>query len=235
MKETSGAAAADRPKDLGEACVREALAIIDREGIEALSLRAVARRLGVSHQAPYRHYRSRDHLLAEVVRRAFESFAAHLDARERHAEPAADLAAMGFAYLDYAAHHPLQYRLMFGTPLPEACDHPGMMDKGRYAFGLLEAAIRALDSARPKAARIADPRLDALHVWAQLHGLATIAQSSALQSLGHPEIKDVRQGKLFEVELDNLSPAEAREKLEGLSKEVLANPVIEQFQVFVDD
>jgi AcrR family transcriptional regulator len=144
-------AAATKPHDLREACVQEALAIIDQSGLEALSLREVARRLGVSHQAPYRHYPSRDHLLAELVRRAFAAFAAHLDARPRHTDPAADLAAMGHAYLDYAARHPLQYRLIFGTPLPPAQDHPGMMDKGRYAFGLLEAAVVALDAARPEA------------------------------------------------------------------------------------
>ncbi|MCG8692745.1 MAG: TetR/AcrR family transcriptional regulator, partial [Minwuiales bacterium] len=67
------------PKDLREACVREALAIIDTSGVEELSLREVARRLGVSHQAPYRHFPSRDHILAEIVTRAFESFARYLD------------------------------------------------------------------------------------------------------------------------------------------------------------
>jgi AcrR family transcriptional regulator len=174
----------ERASELGEACIREALAIIEQAGIEALSLREVARRLGVSHQAPYRHYPSRDHLLAEVVRRGFEAFAAHLDARARDPDAATDLMLMGRAYLDYAARHPLQYRLIFGTPLPEARDHPGMMDKGRYAFGLLVEAIRALDPARSEEARSADPRLDALHVWAQLHGLATIAESSALRTLG---------------------------------------------------
>ncbi len=103
--------------DVREACIDEALVIIEAEGIEALSLREVARRLGVSHQAPYKHYPSRDHLLAEVVRRAFAAFADHLDARPRKADPFADLHAMGQAYLDYALRHPLQYRLIFGTPL----------------------------------------------------------------------------------------------------------------------
>ena len=57
--------------DLREACVKEALAIIAEGGIDSLSLRDVARRLGVSHQAPYKHFPSRDHILAEVVGRRF--------------------------------------------------------------------------------------------------------------------------------------------------------------------
>jgi AcrR family transcriptional regulator len=64
--------------ELPEACVTEALAIIRDVGIENLSLREVARRLGVSHQAPYRHFPSRDHLLAEVVDRCFRDFDAAL-------------------------------------------------------------------------------------------------------------------------------------------------------------
>jgi AcrR family transcriptional regulator len=175
------------PKELREACIEEALTIIERGGVEALSLREVARRLGVSHQAPYKHYPSRDHLLAEVVRRAFVAFADHLDARPRAGDPFEDLNAMGRAYLDYAMRHPLQYRLMFGTPLPDPAAHPDMMTRGRYAFALLEQAIAALDEARPPAARTADPRLDALHVWSLLHGLASIAQTSALRTLALPK------------------------------------------------
>ncbi|MFX4450801.1 TetR/AcrR family transcriptional regulator, partial [Acinetobacter baumannii] len=52
-----------------------------------LSLRDVARRLGVSHQAPYKHFPSRDHILAEVVGRAYASFAAHLEKRPRSDDP----------------------------------------------------------------------------------------------------------------------------------------------------
>lgn len=175
------------PKDLRDACVEEALVIIAREGVEALSLRDVARRLGVSHQAPYKHYPSRDHLLAEAVRRAFVAFADHLDARPREEDPFADLHAIGRAYLDYALRHPLQYRLIFGTPLPDPKAHPEMMTRGRYAFALLEQAVAALDRVRPDAARPGDPRLDALQVWAVLHGLASIAQTSALRSLRLPK------------------------------------------------
>lgn len=171
-------------RDLKEACLEEALSIIAQSGLEGLSLREVARRLGVSHQAPYRHFPSRDHLLAEVVSRAYVAFAAHLDARPRGADPFADLSAMGEAYLAYASAHPLEYRLMFGTPLPDPAEHPDMMENGRHAFSILQAGIARLE--RPPQAQ-APAELDALYVWATVHGLASIRQCMAANSLGLPE------------------------------------------------
>ena len=55
--------------DLKEACIQAAREVIAEQGTEGLSLRDVARKLGVSHQAPYRHYPSRDHLLAAIMQR----------------------------------------------------------------------------------------------------------------------------------------------------------------------
>ncbi|WP_075214858.1 TetR/AcrR family transcriptional regulator [Mongoliimonas terrestris] len=168
-----------RPPDLKEACVREALVIIADEGVEKLSLREVSRRLGVSHQAPYKHFESRDHILAEVIARAYEDFARHLEARPAVADPFDDLEAMGRAYMDYALGHPLQYRLMFGTPLPDPGRHPAMMEKAQYAFDLLRDRIATM-ALRPVNAGPADPTGDALFVWSCLHGLAGILQVKKL-------------------------------------------------------
>ncbi len=169
-----------RPDDLREACVVEALAIVGDSGLEALSLREVARRLHVSHQAPYKHYPSRDHLLAEVVARAYAAFARHLDDRPRRDDPFDDLGEMGLAYVGYALVHPLHYRLMFGTPLPDPDQHPEMLKEARHAFALLLDAVAKLG---PDPASRPPPELDALYVWATVHGLATILQSSALTTL----------------------------------------------------
>ncbi|MFM2045838.1 MAG: hypothetical protein RLY86_4414 [Pseudomonadota bacterium] len=137
----------ERAGDLREACVAEAQAIIATEGVEGLSLREVARRLGVSHQAPYRHFPSRDHILAEVVARAFDHFARALDARNRSEDPHQDLGGMGVAYLAYAVDHPLEYRLMFATPLPDPAHHPGMMGSARHAFALLVQGLARMRAA----------------------------------------------------------------------------------------
>lgn len=176
----------ERPANLREACLQEALAIIDTEGVERLSLREVARRLGVSHQAPYKHFPSRDHILAEIVTRAFDSFARHLDQRPRLDDPHEDLAAMGRAYLEYAQAHPLQYRLMFGDLLPDLKTHPDMMRQAKHAFSLLSDGVRRVTALAAEPGSDTDTALDALFVWSTVHGLARILQSRALQTLALP-------------------------------------------------
>ena len=174
--------AVTRTGSLREACVQQALAIIETSGMESLSLRDVARRLGVSHQAPYKHFSNRDELLAEVVARAFAEFATHLNARPRHSDPADDLAEIGKAYIGYAVSHPLNYRLMFGTPLPNPDDHPGMLAQAQYAFSILRRAIDQLPPPGGHASRPAAD-LDALYVWSTIHGLVSVLQSSAMTTV----------------------------------------------------
>jgi AcrR family transcriptional regulator len=171
---------ASPPADLKQACVEAARAIIAERGVEQLSLREVSRRLGVSHQAPYKHYASRDHLLAEVMRRCFESFAQALDARPRHDDPAADLDALGRRYLEYAAAHPLEYRLMFATPWPEPAAHPALVRDAGHAFDVLRGVLRRLHGGRAPRERI---DTQAMYIFALVHGLASIAQSNLMDGL----------------------------------------------------
>ena len=166
--------------DLREACVVAAHAVIAQHGVEKLSLRDVARRLGVSHQAPYKHYPSRDHLLAEVMRRCFESFALFLDATQGSVDPQCDMQSMGQAYLQYAMEKPLEYRLMFGTPWPSTAEHPALLRDAQHSFNVLRRAIARM---RGRSAITTQDDLDALFVWSSMHGLATILQSNAMERL----------------------------------------------------
>lgn len=177
------AAGRGRPEDLREACVREALAIVAEQGVEGLSLREVARRLGVSHQAPYKHFPSRDHILAEMAARAFAAFAAHLESRAPGNPPHEDLAAMGRAYMDYALSRPLDYRLMFGTPLPNPADHPDMLRLACHAFDMLRQGIARAHAAEGRTVEGQDLDADALYVWSTLHGLAGILRGQATGGL----------------------------------------------------
>ncbi|MFT6670556.1 MAG: AcrR family transcriptional regulator [Afipia broomeae] len=173
-----------RTGNLREDCVAEALSIIATDGIDKLSLREVARRLGVSHQAPYKHYESRDHLLAEVLKGAYSQFANYLDsqlkkgsANENH------LREMGEAYIRYAMSHPLEYQLMFNTDLPDPSGHPDMLKQAHHAFDMLRDALRsrAKTSQRPMAAKEIDHQ--ALFVWSTLHGFVSIMRSEVAAEL----------------------------------------------------
>lgn len=150
-------------------------------------MREVARRLGVSHQAPYKHFTSRDHILAEIVARAYGSFVEYLEAIPETDNPADDMAEMGRRYVRYAMTHPLQYRLMFESPLPEPSRHPEMMRRADRAFTLLRTCLERMPDRWTN--RIGEDTLntDALFVWATLHGLTSILRSSAIHTLDLPD------------------------------------------------
>ncbi len=173
--------------DLREACIQEAMAIIEVSGIEELSLREISRRLGVSHQAPYKHFPSRDHILAEIVSRAFNAFAQHLDDQPYTDDPRANLESMGRAYLSYALTRPLRYRLMFGTPLPDPKQHPEMMKSAQHAFALLHGCIARMMLKVDEKDGVNKVARDALFVWSTIHGLASILHTRALDTLSLPD------------------------------------------------
>jgi AcrR family transcriptional regulator len=173
----------DQAASLKEACVQAAREVIAESGVENLSMRDVARKLGVSHQAPYRHFESRDHLLAEIMQRCFVDFGHDLDQRPRSGNPEADLGAMGQAYLDYAQRKPLEYRLMFGTPWPAPAQHQELVRHAIHAFNLLRAGVRSLHGLDADHAQPRDVDHQAMFIWSALHGMASITQANVMQHL----------------------------------------------------
>jgi len=166
---------------LKTACLRAARETIAERGLEQLSLREVARRLGVSHQAPYRHFPSRDHLLAEVIRECFQDFARFLDNREKQEGPEQDLNCLGSRYLQFALERPLEYRLMFGTPWPAAAEEVGLVQDALHAFNILRTDLKGIHGGERAAQTQVD--LDAMLIWSTMHGLSSILQSSAMAHL----------------------------------------------------
>ncbi len=167
--------------ELRDACIVAAQEVIAERGIENLSLREVARKLGVSHQAPYKHYPSRDHLLAEVMRRCFQRFAAHLDARPHHDDPEQDLEALGLQYLAYARANPLEYRLMFSTTWPTSAEKADFAGDATHAFDVLRGVLRRLHGDAPE--RRETVELDALYIWSTVHGLAGVMNGQCIDKL----------------------------------------------------
>lgn len=144
-----------------------AVELVAREGAEALSLREVARRAGVSHNAPYRHFPSRAALLAAVAAAGFEALAAKLETVPEAAFPAARLQMLGQAYVAFALENGALYRLMFGGAIEPGAD-PALAAAGERAFDLLRRAVAAIAPRAPL-------REATVSAWAFVHGLAHLA------------------------------------------------------------
>jgi len=153
-------------ENLRDAILIEALTIIDHVGLEKLSMREVSRRLGVSHQAPYKHFANRDEILAEILTQAFTEFTQLLASYPEHATPEQALRHMAQAYLQFATQNPLKYRLMFGSTLPQPDQYTDMVEQAQGAFHTLRDAVARMGHENSDA--------DALYIWSTMHGLSSI-------------------------------------------------------------
>ncbi len=161
---------------LRRALVETAVEVVAQRGIDALNLRELAGRAGVSTGAPYHHFASREALLKAIAEEGFTQFGAHLTA-ERDAAPAdaaARLQALGRAYISFAVAHPGSFRVMFHGDAMAS----GPTEPGQRAFHLLRDAIVACQAAG--AAPKGDPALLVLTAWSAVHGLATLWVDGAL-------------------------------------------------------
>jgi AcrR family transcriptional regulator len=151
--------------DLPSALIAAARALLAEGGTEALSLRGVARRAGVSAMAPYRHFPDKEALLAAVAADGFQDLAAVLEAADQSAPPDQALLEQGVAYVCFACTHPALFRLMFGPPRNGA--HPKLRHDEALAHSVL---------ARRVAAETPEPLRQSrtLACWSVVHGLASL-------------------------------------------------------------
>ncbi|MEO1070365.1 MAG: TetR/AcrR family transcriptional regulator [Cyanobacteria bacterium J06638_6] len=138
-----------------------------------ISLRGVARRAGVSHAAPYRHFADKEALLAAVAEEGFAAFGQCLQAaKESKEDPLQALQAAGVAYVQYAIQHPTRYRVMFGQNLYSCDQYPSLVAASGATFEILVSIIQAGQAQGQIKAD--DTRQLALAAWAQVHGLAML-------------------------------------------------------------
>lgn len=170
--------------NLKQALVAAARQLLAERGPDGFSLSDAAKLAGVSAAAPYRHFKDRDALLAEVAREGFGAFAERLAAALRsEREPMAAFRAMGRAYLAFAREEPGFYSAMFSRGVHP--DHASQAARGEGAFRTLVDAIEHVYGGRVPAG--IDPMLLAVQIWAFSHGIATLERSGRLASGIDPE------------------------------------------------
>jgi AcrR family transcriptional regulator len=156
--------------DLREALVRAALAEAERGGPEAISIKALAKRLGVSQPAPYRHFADREALLQAVTAEAFRQFNAIM--REAIDKPSkrTKLSRFAQAALDFGLKRNGIYRLMFASRTMACAPEDSELHKAaRETYDLLLGAMEA-----PPIGLLHERH--ALQIWAALHGVVMLAE-----------------------------------------------------------
>lgn len=159
---------------LKETLLDEALRILDAEALEAVTLRRLAREAGVSHTAPYHHFRDLDALLAAVAARGFHMLRQEMSryVAGAAADPFQRLQAAGMAYVAFAVSHAELFRLMFSGRWRDATAYPDLGEAGGLAFGALQLMIEGAvgHGAAPKQVVLAAAQA----AWAMVHGVAML-------------------------------------------------------------
>jgi AcrR family transcriptional regulator len=163
------------PKDhtLQRQILNASIDLLQKGGVGALSMREVARRAGVSHQAPYHHFPDREAILAAIAEEGFTGLADALHrARDGAATIAERLKSTGLSYVEFALSHPAHFRVMFRPELVDMAAFPSAQAEGLRAYGELQEIVRALLA-----------EVDGLHggevvwtrlTWSLVHGLACL-------------------------------------------------------------
>ena len=160
--------------NLREALIQAARELIKEKGPAGFTFADAARSAGVSAAAPYRHFRDREALLADVAREGFQRFEAMLSTGWAGGKPDALTAFnnVGRAYLAFARAEPAYYAAMFESGLPPDLN-PELRAAGDRAFAVLRGAAETLAGSLPVDRR-PPAMMMSLHVWSMAHGIASL-------------------------------------------------------------
>jgi AcrR family transcriptional regulator len=178
--------------ELKAALIDAGLKLLSEGGVEALSLRAAAQLAGVSHAAPYRHYKDKEALLAAIGERGFRTLKASMVASlERSGATHAHekLVALGLGYLAFASEHPAYFQLIFNGMMNRPDTPDELRAAGMEAFEVLHTSVLA--GIRDGELRQTDGDVMAFACWSLIHGFSTLITNGAI-----PEVDAGTERKL---------------------------------------
>lgn len=163
--------------DLRRALIKAGLKLLSEGGVDGLSLRAAAELAGVSHAAPYRHFRDKHALVSAVAEEGFRLLTRHMReelGRCSSADAVPRLRALAFGYVSFAVQHPAYFRTIFGGAVcaEGEAPPPGLREAGDESYHLLRDTVAQGVAAGRLRAGDAD-RL-ALAAWSMVHGLSML-------------------------------------------------------------
>ncbi|MEO0825358.1 MAG: TetR/AcrR family transcriptional regulator [Cyanobacteria bacterium J06639_14] len=177
--------------DLRQAVIDAALQLIAEQGIESLTLREIAQRVGVSRMAPYRHFENKAVLLAVLAQEGFQALFVHIQATlaKSSSQPLERLQALGVAYIFYAVENPVHYRVMFDASLSNRTLYPPLYETAVKSFDcLVEVLIKCQNAGLIGGG---DPKELAQINWSLCHGLAMLLIDQQFITMGHAPVEEL--------------------------------------------
>lgn len=169
--------------DLRSALLAAALEVLSEIGPQGLTIREVARRAGVSHAAPYRHFADKNELILAVVEQGFELMQATTEHEKSMAEsdPVNQFAATGLGYVNFALQHPAYYRVMFSGDLLSSTGHETLKHTSEDA---LQDMVNQIKQAQAMdVVREGDAVMQALTIWSTIHGYVSLVNDNRIGHL----------------------------------------------------
>jgi AcrR family transcriptional regulator len=176
--------------DVRSEILKASLDLMNTDGLGALSMREVARRAGVSHQAPYHYFEDREAILAELASNGFDQLYDYMVSALGHArDRAGKYRAIGHAYIRFALNNPEIFKLMFRCEMVDLSRYPYAKDKADRTFRVLVETVSSpetiIDKSSPEMAPV-------IAAWAMAHGLATLLLEGKL-TIAFGDTRDQRE------------------------------------------
>jgi AcrR family transcriptional regulator len=179
-------------KDLRCTLIEKAFHILAVGGSQAISLRDLAREIGVSHSAPLRHFPNKEALLAELAIEGFRQLTASMDEVGKNGgsnDAVEALQNVGIAYVRFAVRNPHLFRLMFTADRVDSARYGKLQEAGNQCKAAL---VNLVEIATKKGDLVpASPDIVALSCWAMVHGMASLAIDRQLDSTKDADVAEI--------------------------------------------
>lgn len=165
--------------DLKNALIRAGIEILSKEGIQALSLRRVAKRAGVSHTAPYAHFTDKQALIAAIAAEGYKKlYEALFAAQNPQDDPLARLMATAHAYLQFALDEPDHFKITFSGVVEAEQDYPEYIEQSKLCFALVVAIVEDCEKSGVFAG--SDTQFVSVSIWSGIHGFVQLLLANQL-------------------------------------------------------
>jgi AcrR family transcriptional regulator len=168
--------------DLKNALIEAGVDILSKEGVQGLSLRKVARKVGVSHAAPYAHFADKQALIAAIATEGYTKLYQELaQAAANHPDnPAQRLIEVAWAYVQFATDEPDHFKVTFSGNVEQEADYPEYVEQSKKSLNLVTSLVS--DCQQAGLLRSGDSDLLAISIWAAIHGFIFLLLGNQIPS-----------------------------------------------------